>query len=363
MLSINNTIHYGNFIKSMIGYEVKRLLLNLFEVIMKKNMLASKLKHTCLSAVANITPLRVLQKRYQNKPDDFSVKLLCYKAMHLIAKKDVDSIVDNNKYISFDWDTYNYKVFNMCYMSNLLGKALFATSLGAVPSFDILDADGDNYFAQYFNEIPKAGDKLYYDKKYANSKRNVPGIHWDMSRTERIAYQKLYQRYFVLKDEIKEQYDEETRRIKRIIGDKQATGVVLRGTDYVLTRPKGHPIQPEIAEVVEVLKKDFSDNYYYVATDEERLLNVLKEYFGERVITSDSVYFDSIYDKEDKRISYVSFDRDNDKYLRGFEYYRKLYVMSQLDNVAFGMSGASRMVLIMRRPAFKNERILYRGLY
>ena len=327
------------------------------------NILIRKTKRLCLIIVANLIPLKILRKRYLENPSDLWVKLLCTKTMRIIARNGIESLVDNNSYISFNLDMYDYKVFNMCYMSNLLGKSLFATAFGAIPSFDIVDSDGENYFLQYFNDISKSGNSILSDKKYDHTKRCVPGIHWDLNRTERIAYQKLYKRYFVLKDEIKSQYDEEAMRIRKIIGKNEATGVVLRGTDYVLTKPKGHPIQPDITEVVDLLKRDFPNDYYYVATDEERLLNIMKDNFGERVITSDSVYFDGIYDKDDKRISYISFDRDNDKYLRGYEYYRKLYVMSQLDNVAFGMSGASRMVLIMRMPRFKKEKIIYRGLY
>ncbi|WP_408071411.1 hypothetical protein [Butyrivibrio sp. JL13D10] len=322
-----------------------------------------KLKHIGMVVVAGVIPLSIWRKLYRKQGNLSITKLLCIKGMQILAKKEISHLVDGNKYMVFDEDIYTYKVFNMCYMSNILGKALLATTLGAVPVFRIVDADGDNYFLQFFDEIIAKGQEVYSDKIYAYSKKAAPGIRWDMSSTERIAYQKLYEKYFVLKSQVKAEYDAELEKMQRIIGSDDSVGIVLRGTDYVLTKPKGHPIQPDIEEIVDILEKEFPEAYYYVATDEERLLNLLKDKFGDRVITSDSVYFDGIYEKDDKRISYISFDRENDKYLRGFEYFRKLYVMSKLNNVVFGMSGASRMVLIMRSPGFDKERIIYHGLY
>ena len=320
-------------------------------------------KHIVLSVTAKIIPIGVLRYIYLKSGSEFWMKLLCAKVIHVLARKDIQEIIDPNKYICFSEDVYTYKVFNMCYMSNMLGKAMLATALGAVPIFEVKDTDGDNYFNQYFNAIEHKGQEILCDSKYVWTKKNAPGIHWDMSSEERKAYQKLYERYFVLKKEIKDKYDLELSRIKCVINSSNSVGVVLRGTDYVLTKPKGHPIQPDIDEIISILETDFSNSYYYVATDEEKMLKKLREKFGDRVISSDSVYYDGIYDKDDKRISYISFDRENDKYLRGFEYFRKLYVMSNLNCVAFGMSGASRMVLIMRKGNFEKERIIYRGLY
>ena len=320
-------------------------------------------KHTVLSGVAYFIPLGLLRKKYLDSGSEFWAKILCTKAMHILTGKEIDEVVDKEKYICFREDVYNYKVFNMCYMSNMLGKALLATALGAVPVFKVADADNDNYFEQYFDEIDYGGKEILTDSKYEWSKKNAPGIHWDMNKDERTAYQKLYEKYFVLKEEVKKEYDLEYKKVSDVMGSSKGVGIVLRGTDYLLTKPKGHPIQPDVKEIVRILEKDFPDAYYYVATDEEKLLNTLRSKFGDRVITSDSVYYDRIYEKDDKRISYISFDRDNDKYLRGFEYFRKLYVMSKRNYVTFGMSGASRMVLVMRRPGFEKERILYTGLY
>lgn len=330
---------------------------------MGETLLNLKVKHKALLLLSMMIPLNVLRKQYSKSQSGLSVKLLCAKAMHIISKGGISKLVDGSKYICFHEDMFNYKVFNMCYMSNMLGKALFAAALGAVPQFEIKDADGDNYFEQFFEKIQTNGKEICSNSRYDLSKKNIPGVHWDLSREERRAYQELYHKYFVLKKNIRDEYDIELKRIKELADGSEYTGIVLRGTDYVLTKPKGHPVQPDVKEIEKILEEEYKDSYFYVATDEERLLKELSGKFGNRVVTSESRYFDDIYDQKDKRISFLSFDRENDKYLKGYEYYRKLYIMSKLDNVVFGMSGASRMVLIMRKPCFKREKILFNSLY
>ena len=330
---------------------------------MGESLFKLKIKHKTLSLISLVIPMRVLRKQYEKNQSELSVKLLCAKAMHIISKEGISKLVDGSKRICFHEDMFNYKVFNMCYMSNMLGKSLFAVAMGAVPQFEIKDADGDNYFEQFFEKIPSNGIEIYSTDKYSSSKKNIPGVHWDMDKEERRAYQELYSKYFILRKKIREEYEIEYNRVKKITGNSKVTGVVLRGTDYILTKPKGHPVQPDVKEIEKIIEEEYKNSFFYVATDEERLLKELSDKFGNRVITSESRYFDDIYDKKDKRISFLSFDRENDKYLKGYEYYRKLYVMSKLNNVVFGMSGASRMVLIMRKPCFEKERILFNCLY
>ena len=216
-------------------------------------------KHTVLSGVAYFIPLGLLRKKYLDSGSEFWAKILCTKAMHILTGKEIDEVVDKEKYICFREDVYNYKVFNMCYMSNMLGKALLATALGAVPVFKVADADNDNYFEQYFDEIDYGGKEILTDSKYEWSKKNAPGIHWDMNKDERTAYQKLYEKYFVLKEEVKKEYDLEYKKVSDVMGSSKGVGIVLRGTDYLLTKPKGHPIQPDVKEIVRILEKDFPD--------------------------------------------------------------------------------------------------------
>lgn len=60
-------------------------------------------------------------------------------------------------YIDFRTDHNSFSTFNMCYIGDLLGKALLAVSLGAYPRFHVLDWEGENYFETYFEPIMSGG--------------------------------------------------------------------------------------------------------------------------------------------------------------------------------------------------------------
>ena len=277
-----------------------------------------------------------------------------------------DYIKDKGRYISFD-RTYNkYSVFNMCYIGDILSRALFAVSLKAVPQFSVLDVDGENYFNQYFYEINHEGrEEFIGDQKYARCKILLNAPDWNLSLNDRIAYGKIYSYFFKLKSEICDDYEEEYRKIRQKTANGNLIGVVARGTDYLILKPKGHPIQPNLQVVIDYLKDsfDFSKDYLYVATDEKRLLSEIDAVFGGRVITSESEYYDSLYDSKDPYISHISFERDNDKYLKGFDYFKRVFVLSKCDGMVGGMNGAMRAANIMHGSSYNYEKIFFYGLY
>lgn len=56
-------------------------------------------------------------------------------------------------------------------------------------------------------------------------------------------------------------------------GKRKVLGVICRGTDYLALKPSGHPVQPEIKDVIAYCKKYMEKNKYdaiYLATEERK---------------------------------------------------------------------------------------------
>ena len=99
-------------------------------------------------------------------------------------------------------------------------------------------------------------------------------------------------------------------------------GVLVRGTDYVAMKPKGHGIPPTaeqaIAKASEIMTEKGFDSVY-LATEDKNILAKFQAAFGEKLLLPEADYLDYDYDAR-KYLSYVSSNRKNDKYLRGMEY-------------------------------------------
>ena len=103
---------------------------------------------------------------------------------------------------------------------------------------------------------------------------------------------------------------------------KRILGVLVRGTDYAASRPKGHPIPPTaeqaIEKVQEVMKSENFDSVY-LATEDKIILEKFQAAFNDRLILPEAEYINYDYSKGNWLANYES-NRQNDKYLRGLEY-------------------------------------------
>lgn len=67
----------------------------------------------------------------------------------------------------------------------------------------------------------------------------------------------------------------------------ETVGVLCRGTDYTNLRPYGHPVQPDINDVIDKIQEyldKYNCKYVFVATEDEELCEKLNNVFGDRAI-------------------------------------------------------------------------------
>lgn len=175
----------------------------------------------------------------------------------------------------------------------------------------------------------------------------------------------LYKKYFKFNIETKEYIEQE---YQRLIAGKRILGVICRGTDYLILKPSGHPIQPTIDEVIECCQKYMlSDKYdgIYLATEERQIRDVFIKNFPGKIIENKRTYYDDIFNKNSS-ISYIKdvhFERENDNYLKGLEYLSSIILLSRCTALIGGNCGGTLGALFFNDEKYEFKKIFDLGLY
>lgn len=174
----------------------------------------------------------------------------------------------------------------------------------------------------------------------------------------------LYNLLFVLNEKTEEYVQSE---INNCIGSQSVLGVLVRGTDYTGTKPKGHPIQPDIEDVIREVRKEFGNGNYdaiYLATEEEQIYHKFNTEFPGMIITNRRVYYDSIYYANGlKLIGKVHFNREYDDYYKGIEYLSSIWILSKCKSLIAGHCGGSRAAVFLNNGLYEYLHIFDLGLY
>lgn len=128
-------------------------------------------------------------------------------------------------------------------------------------------------------------------------------------------------------------------------------GVKVRGTDYVTTKPSGHPIPPTPEQVISKAREAMKENSFdavYLATEDKKIVSAFQKAFRENLILPEVAYVDYNYDNTvpvENWLYRYHIDRDNDKYLSGMEYLVSILFLSRCDG--FITSGNNGSVVAM----------------
>lgn len=137
-----------------------------------------------------------------------------------------------------------------------------------------------------------------------------------------------------------------------IIGNRKTLGVQIRMGDMLLA-PNGHPVVPELDEYVVEIKKALEIGGFeqiYLATDDDRAVNRLKEEFGDRVKFYDDVSrVNGIYSAYN-----IPTERKNHRYLCGLEVIRDMQTLASCDGLVAGMSQVVIASRIAKAASGKN---------
>lgn len=135
-----------------------------------------------------------------------------------------------------------------------------------------------------------------------------------------------------------------------IIAGKRVLGVSIRGTDYTQKRAYGHPIQPPIekviADAVSCMHK-YGYTHIYLSCEERAAVDCFETAFPGRILINKRKFFDNVDFRKVSGIADISFNRENDAYLRGLEYLSSIYLLSRCDALIAGQNTGSQMAYII----------------
>jgi hypothetical protein len=297
--------------------------------------------------------LRCFFKKYKKNPEEYINKLREKKKYRLILEL-----------------KHNYRTFSAFYLNNVVSLILKCLMDGYIPIIQVqtgLDAKIDiwnDLFKQPFDVFDV--ENVNYGVETSKISIFKPSFSYIYNSKKRKLWGEIYSEFLFLNDTMKEYVENE---FNNIISDKKVLGVICRGTDYTRTKPKYHPIQPNINDVLsearDVMAK-YNYEYIYLATEDKKYYDKFVSEFGaEKILTNNRKYYDELYDETGKNefLYTVKFDRENDDYLKGREYLSSIILLSKCDSLIGGHCGGSDMAIYFNNCNYNYLHIFDCGTY
>ena len=136
-------------------------------------------------------------------------------------------------------------------------------------------------------------------------------------------------------------------REKLFLPTDRVLGVLLRGTDYVNTKPQMHPIPPPVefaASIVFDKLQEWNCNKIFLATEDKSIVQIFKDVFGDLCVTLNREYVNYT---PGKAISLVRIDRPNDHFQQGKDYLTQMVLLSMCDSFVTARCSGSVGVMMM----------------
>ena len=259
----------------------------------------------------------------------------------------------------------------------------YALDKGYIPIVDFqyhmtqyttLEEFGKTNFWEKFFEQPFG----YHLKDIANSKHIIinkmapaPQKKYLMGQEEfydnlqKIAYYKeIFKKYIIINKETQEFLD--TLEREYFPKNRRVLGMLCRGTDYVVQKPKNHPIQPTAKQAIKDAKsamKEHHCDYLFLATEDQDILNSFQKELHERLLFLPQ----RRYTKADlHKTLYLAQAKNADKERNRLEdakmYLAAIYLLTKCNCFIGGRTGGTKGVLLMER-GFEYKYIYNLGLY
>lgn len=169
----------------------------------------------------------------------------------------------------------------------------------------------------------------------------------------------ICKKYVTVQDDIRKDVRE---KYESLFGGERVLGVLCRGTDYVRLQPHGHPVQPTIEQMIEKakdMKRECNCKWIYLATEDEQYYQAFLDQFGDelRVTEAKRCAEDGKFNIND-----ISYDRENDRYLRGREYLMNVMLLSKCPCLLAGAVGGTYGAMLLSN-GYEQRYIFDLGVY
>jgi hypothetical protein len=169
---------------------------------------------------------------------------------------------------------------------------------------------------------------------------------------------KIYTKHIKLNN-YSNSYIEYILKAKEIVPDS-TLGVFLRGTDYLLG-PTGHPIQPDITDVIKDIIGYLESKpieRIFLSTDDIQLRKKLEDKFGSLVIQSVRSDSESSFSDE----LHSQFVIPKGAIARNLSYLSEIYILSKLSFNISSLSNGSAIMQVINGQKFTDRKLYYYGV-
>ena len=253
----------------------------------------------------------------------------------------------------FDWFMFYNTVFQLDCVSHII----YELAMGYTPIIDDTWGVWNQFFEQPvepLNENEQIEDIELSDEP---STLSTPTLI-SYSKTVRKIWGKLISDFCRLNEKENQYIENECKDI--LSKGKKVLAIVCRGTDYKTANMEK---QPEVCDVISEAKKWMSKYGYdkiYLATEEEAIYNQFEKAFPGKILVNKRTYYDKAMKEQNvKFIGQVSFDRENDNYLKGLEYLSSIIIVSRCKALLAGYCGASNMALLYNGEQYERFKVYY----
>lgn len=210
--------------------------------------------------------------------------------------------------------------------------------------------------------VDDGGNESYrYIISTAGSPKDGPslfGEYWAYAFHNFAEKGKWFWNHFSVNKDIMQMVEREAQ----LLDIQNCVGLLLRGTDYLSLKPGGHPKQPDLEEVCQVIDDWLThmDVNIFLVTEDCNIKNQIEERYRERVkVVSDDVYME--YYKE----GYMLADMMNKDqvYRDAVVYEKKIVLLSMCRYLIASKTNGSLMALIMNAGKYEKTHIFDQGMY
>lgn len=265
---------------------------------------------------------------------------------------------------------FTYTAFNFCYLHNVLSLTVYAMYHGCYPQICINKDNPDNIQWEWYFEpicIRKAPETAVPTKECPIKAASFQPHFQDIYRPELLRmWAGWYEACVHLNNATRKYIDTEYDNL--FSNHRRVLGVICRGTDYVTLHPPGHPVQPDVKDVISLCKQHMKDSSYdaiYLATEERQIRDLFQKAFPGMILENKRHYYDDIYYK-DSSIQYIKdvhFARDNNNYWSGLEYLSSITLLSRCTSLIGGNCGGTIAAVFLNNGKYEFSNVFDLGLY
>ncbi len=217
-----------------------------------------------------------------------------------------------------------------------------------------------NAIEKFFEPLTPYSVNEVFESKNVILGYDDPGYLWNFFDDYELSkLSKVYKKYFRIKKDIRREIDEQYINI--IGGRRNVMGVLYRGTDMTELKLPYHMIQPSLSELFSYIDDGLSKwncEYIYVSTEDEEALKLLKDRYPGKILCTNQKRYSEL---NGRWIAEVQNNRDNDAFLRGFEYLSTISILSRCDYLVSGIVAGSIAALIMNDGAYVDTVLINKG--